>query len=147
MYLYEQKIKLRYKRAAIHSFSPYLATFPDEIPQYVIDRYLPPATLRKNCGGKKLILDPFCGSGTTLVVAEENNTKAIGVDFNLMAVMISNAKCYQFNSKDFEDSKKLLDKIGEIEPFSGGRNIDFTVNLRRIKYWFHSKVAEDLPSK
>ena len=79
MQISEQKIRLEHKRAAIYSFSPYLATFPDEIAQYVIDRYLPPATLRKSCGGKKLILDPLCGSGTTLVVAAENNTKAIGV--------------------------------------------------------------------
>ena len=145
MQVREQKIVLEHKRAEIHGFSPYLATFPDEIPKYVIDNYLPPATYSKNCGLKKLIIDPFCGSGTTLVVAAENNTKAIGVDFNPMAVMISNAKCSTFNDcEDFRDAQKLLDKIGMLKPFSNGKNIDLSVNLDTVKYWFHSKVAEDL---
>jgi len=144
MQVREQKIKLEHKRAVIHSFSPYLATFPDEIPKYVIDNYLPPASLRKNCGGKKLILDPFCGSGTTLLVAAENNIKAIGMDCNPMAVLISNAKCCKFNRQDLEDAEKLLKEVNVLQPFSNGGNIDLTVNSDRIKYWFHSKVVEDL---
>jgi SAM-dependent methyltransferase len=145
MQVREQKIVLEHKRASIHGFSPYLATFPDEVPKYVIDRFLPPATYSKNCGLKKLILDPFCGSGTTLLVAAENNTKAIGVDVNPMAVMISNAKCSVFNDcEDFRDANKLLEKIGALKPFSNDGNIGLSVNADRVKYWFHSKVAEDL---
>ena len=41
----------------------------------MIDNYLPPSALTKNCGSKKLILDPFCESGTTILVAAENNVK------------------------------------------------------------------------
>jgi hypothetical protein len=144
MQLSEKKIELAHKRAAIHGFSPYLATFPDEIPKYVIERFLKPPTLKRNCGGKKLILDPFCGSGTTLVVAAENNIKAIGVDFNPMAVMISNSKCCPFIEQDYNDAEKLINEVSVCEPFSGGKNIDLSVNLEKIKYWFHSKVAEDL---
>ena len=38
------------------------------------------------------ILDPFCGSGTTLLEAEHSGWNAIGVDRNPLAVRIANAK-------------------------------------------------------
>ncbi len=144
MQVREQKIVLDHRRAAIHSFSPYLATFPDEIPRYVIQKYLPPAAMRKNCGGKKLILDPFCGSGTTLLVAAENNTKAIGLDYNPMAVMISNSKCQPLKREDYEAAGKLLDSIKSMNPEDSHGHMDVSINLKTVKYWFHSKVAEDL---
>lgn len=145
MEVYEQRICLDHKRGRIHSFSPYLATFPDDIPKYVIENYLPPANYSKNCGLKKLVLDPFCRSGTTLVVSAENNTKAIGVDFNPMAVMISNAKCFSLSkAEDIKAAERLIKQVKSLKPFTNGRNIDLTVNFQRVKYWFHSKVAEDL---
>jgi len=38
------------------------------------------------------VLDPFCGSGTTLVEAYHNNWNAIGLDMHPLAVNIANAK-------------------------------------------------------
>ncbi len=38
------------------------------------------------------ILDPFCGSGTTLLEALHNGWNAVGIDCNPLAVQISNAK-------------------------------------------------------
>lgn len=38
------------------------------------------------------LLDPFCGSGTTLVEAAHRGIKAIGADLNPLAVYIANAK-------------------------------------------------------
>jgi site-specific DNA-methyltransferase (cytosine-N4-specific) len=39
------------------------------------------------------ILDPFCGSGTTLLEAGICGRKAIGTDLNPLAVLVSNVKC------------------------------------------------------
>ncbi len=38
------------------------------------------------------VIDPFCGSGTTLVECSHSNINALGYDINPMAVFISNAK-------------------------------------------------------
>jgi len=54
------------------------------------------------------VLDPFCGSGTTLLECAHNGWNAIGVDLNPLGVLISNAKIYALHTpakvlKDFAD--------------------------------------------
>ena len=39
------------------------------------------------------VLDPFCGSGTTLVAASENGRPAIGIDVNPDAIQIAQSRC------------------------------------------------------
>ncbi|MBS1530774.1 MAG: DNA methylase [Bacteroidetes bacterium] len=43
------------------------------------------------------ILDPFCGSGTSLVEAAHSHIDALGTDINPLAVMIANAKIASLN--------------------------------------------------
>ena len=67
--------------AAIH---PYPAKFISSIPRKLIDEFRPPAGTA--------ILDPFCGSGTTLSEAQAAGFPSFGVDLNPIAVMISRVK-------------------------------------------------------
>lgn len=48
------------------------ATFPPELPKRCL--------LLAGCGAGTTVLDPFCGTGTTLVVAQEFGAKAVGID-------------------------------------------------------------------
>ena len=45
-----------------------------------------------------LVLDPFCGSGTTLTECAHKNVSAIGTDINPLATKIANAKILALNS-------------------------------------------------
>jgi site-specific DNA-methyltransferase (adenine-specific) len=36
-----------------------------------------------------IVLDPFCGSGTTLIVSVQNGRNAIGIDSNLTAINLA----------------------------------------------------------
>src|SRR5262245_11279186 len=44
------------------------------------------------------VLDPFCGSGTTLLEAAHIGWNAVGVDLNPLGVLIANAKLAAFNA-------------------------------------------------
>lgn len=70
-----------------HSLSgihPYPAKFIPEIPRRLIEAYRPADGL--------VLLDPFCGSGTTLSEAQRGGLPSIGIDLNPIAVMMSRVK-------------------------------------------------------
>lgn len=68
----------------IHSIHPYPAKFIPEIPRTLLDILpLPEGTA---------VMDPFCGSGTTLVEAQNKGISTFGVDLNPIACLISKVK-------------------------------------------------------
>ena len=68
---------------ATHGFHTYPAMMVPQIAAQLIKEY------GKN---KKLIYDPYCGTGTTLVEANLAGINAIGTDLNPLARLISKAK-------------------------------------------------------
>lgn len=75
---------LRGRGPDIESLHPYPAKFVSEIPGALLDVLAPPSGTR--------ILDPFCGSGTTLLAAQRRGHPSIGVDLNPVACLISRVK-------------------------------------------------------
>jgi hypothetical protein len=68
----------------LHRFHSYCARFPSEIVETALGKYAKPG---------ESILDPFCGSGTTLVAALAHGRKAVGADIDILAGMLSQVKC------------------------------------------------------
>lgn len=68
-----------------HGFHKYPAKFIPQIPGWAIRRYLGEK-------GKSLVLDPFSGSGTTLVEAALTGNSSIGVDIDPLSVLIAKVK-------------------------------------------------------
>jgi site-specific DNA-methyltransferase (adenine-specific) len=56
-----------------------------------------------------LVLDPFCGSGTTGVVCASLNRKFIGIDLDAEFVQLSRNRIEAANEVDLEDVKKRTD--------------------------------------
>lgn len=71
-------------RGETHGIHPYPAKFIPQIPRTLI------AALHPRDGSA--VLDPFCGSGTTLVEAISAGHPAIGVDLHPLACLISKVK-------------------------------------------------------
>ncbi|MBN1459442.1 MAG: hypothetical protein JXA57_07885 [Armatimonadetes bacterium] len=67
----------------VHFFHHWTAKFIPQIPGRVIDRYAQPGDV---------VMDPFMGSGTTLVEAIQRGHDAWGTDINPLAVRIAQAK-------------------------------------------------------
>ncbi len=77
-------MSLAYSRDnALNAICPYFTMFPLEYPLRV---------LRKHRKGNPVVLDPFCGRGTTLFAARTLNLKAWGIDSSPVAVAIAKAK-------------------------------------------------------
>ncbi len=68
----------------------------------------------------EIVLDPFCGSGTTLLEAALVSRRAIGVDLNPLAVLIARTKCTPIDATSRNNLLRLLrDRIGELEEGEG----------------------------
>jgi hypothetical protein len=71
-------------REGTHGIHPYPAKFIPQIPQALIAALHP--------GDRTAVMDPFCGSGTTLVEAARVDLPAVGVDLHPLACLITKVK-------------------------------------------------------
>lgn len=68
----------------LHRFHSYCARFPSEIVEAALEKYTKPG---------ESVLDPFCGSGTTLVTCLAHGRAAVGADIDVLAGLLSTVKC------------------------------------------------------
>ncbi len=118
---------------ALASLHPYPARFIPDIPRGLI------STL--GCDKDSVILDPFCGSGTTLVEAQRAGFDAIGVDLNPIACLISSVKTQRLPEEYLYTAKKVCEKAKET--FNGPVEIPAIPNL---DHWFKADIQKALSS-
>jgi len=92
----------------VHRLHPYKGKFIPQLVEYFLDDHTD--KFKKQVYFKKgdIVLDPFCGSGTTLVQACELGMHAIGVDVSAFNALISNCKVMSY---DVADVKKEIQRI------------------------------------
>ncbi len=111
-----------------HGFHTYPAMMIPQIARKLIDLYGRDA---------KVLLDPFCGSGTSLVEASltDHIQEAHGLDLNPLAVLVSKVKTTPLNQRTLELTyRKLLENQGV------AKKEDF----KNIEFWFKPNVIENL---
>lgn len=62
---------------------------------------------RSGIGKNEYVLDPFCGSGTTIVEAALNGYSGIGIDVNPMSAFLSRVKCRSYTDEEVAAILKL----------------------------------------
>jgi SAM-dependent methyltransferase len=76
------------KERPIHRWVPWIAGFSAEFVREALERYLP-----AGAAAKALVLDPFCGVGTTLIEAMRCGHDAVGFEINPYAALAATTKC------------------------------------------------------
>jgi len=64
---------------------------------------------------KELILDPFCGSGTTLLAAKEKGIDGIGFEINPFLAFLTKVKLNNYTNKDILGLELAFKKIEKME--------------------------------
>lgn len=115
-----------------HGLHKYPGKFIPQIPRWAISTYL--------VGKKKYILDPFCGSGTTLVEGLLAGHNVIGLDIDPLSIMISKVKTTRIQ-------KEALVKITswvKHEINNEALIVDFQPACSTIGHWFSEDAIRKL---
>jgi DNA modification methylase len=126
----------------LHNFHSFPAKFPPGLPQKIINDLTNPGDI---------VLDPMCGSGTTLVEALLSERIPIGFDIDPLAILISTVKTTRINSDTLLDN---LDAIIQRANKSVLENPDILQNDLQnrwdrqtkefVDYWFSFNTQIEL---
>jgi DNA methylase len=126
----ERDLPERERTKHVHRLHPYLGKFIPQLVEALLARYV-------RVGGR--VLDPFAGSGTTLVQALESGHDATGADvaaFNALLMRVKTARYNLFTlERELRDASARLAR-GEID--ASGQPSEY---MRR---WFAAQASADL---
>jgi len=94
------------------------------------------------------VLDPFCGSGTTLVEARLRGRHVLGIDTNPVATMMTAAKIAPFEQESFK--AYVSEVLQAVDRALGGFGAqldgigDDTPQLEEQRRWYHERTLAEL---
>src|SRR3954471_3379286 len=103
----EQELPERERTKHVHRLHPYLGKFVPQLVETLLARYVAP-------GGA--VLDPFAGSGTTLVQCLESGYDATGVDVAAFNCLLMRVKSARYNEFVLESEvRDALARLGAVD--------------------------------
>ncbi|MNW41179.1 putative methyltransferase [compost metagenome] len=117
----------------LHSIHPYPARFIPQIPRKAILKWSEPGDT---------VLDPFCGSGTTLLESILLGRPAIGIDNNAVACLVSNAKIAQYTQGDLNTLLEFCESLRLVIHSDSSEVL--IPEYQNLSYWFDAEAINDL---
>ena len=107
--------------SGIHKISAYPATMVPDM-QYELIKLI-----KSEDSSITNILDPFHGSGTTLVEGEKNNLSPIGIDINPLANLITKVKLQGVNKKYIDIANNRIEKFLKSNSFEFDKHYFYNI--------------------
>ncbi|MBM3236039.1 site-specific DNA-methyltransferase [Candidatus Poribacteria bacterium] len=126
----------------IHHWYDYLEDFPYSLLEESIKKY----RLEKGA----VVLDPFCGSGTTLVSSNLFGLNAIGIDANPLMCLVSEVKTtWDIDLKKFKDvykekTWKFISLASELGNYNFKNGFLKRMPKREINQWMGLKMQKEV---
>jgi len=114
----------------VHRFHPYMGKFIPQLVEYYLDKYFQE---------ENLILDPFAGSGTTLIECNVKNIKSIGLDISYFNCLITQVKMQIYDTKKLKiEMDDILDKTIEEDKRIKNQKEVIQTHQKRIDHFITS---------
>lgn len=127
-----QSNKVRKEDKAFHNWYRFVLSFPPHLVKYYLDKF--------DIDSNSLVLDPFSGTGTTLVESKLNGIKSVGIEANPIARLATKTKLkWNVNTDELLDTAlDIMESLNKIFKESGiddkedcHQNVDL-INLRSL---------------
>lgn len=115
----------------VHRLHPYKGKYIPQLVEYFLDSNTDEYKREAYFNSGDIVLDPFCGSGTTLVQANELGLHAIGIDISSFNCAITNAKLRKVSlERLIVMIEKVEDEIKSDEASRSANLLDFEISAK-----------------
>lgn len=115
-------------RSYTHAIHPYVAKFMPHFPNLFIRLLTKPGDV---------VLDPMCGSGTTLIDAMLNGRHALGIDIDPLSILITKVATTRMSQTKLKKLQDWEKKIEKFEVYPENYNLKIVHNHQ---IWFRDDV-------
>jgi len=117
-----------------HGIHRFAGKFIPNLPRYLLREVIPNDP-------ERVVLDPFCGSGTTLIEAALEGRSFIGLDIDPLSVVISTAKTQPLNNREIS----ALEQFWQGHSFSKAHP-QVVPTVPNLNHWFTERAITELSS-
>jgi hypothetical protein len=122
----------------VHRLHPYKGKFIPQLVEYFLDNHTDQFKREIFFKPGDIVLDPFSGSGTTLVQACELGIHSVGIDVSAFNSLISNCKVIKYDLEDVQTEIERISKALKLF-LSNHKTLEFEDRLLKELYGFNSK--------
>lgn len=142
MFLETKSISDLNRFGVIHKWYDYLEDFPYSL---IEDKFI-----EYNLKKGSIVVDPFCGSGTTMVTANMFHFDAIGFDANPLMTFVSKVKTtWSINTTTLNEtikivSEKFLKRVKELSDNSFNNDFLKTMPKKELNQWLSPRLQQEV---